>query len=90
MAREKNIRGSRAARDVAHVHASIIELGNKPRRVYNFHSMAKFDEWKPGKCLLCGMDFDLVTLHHAEQHGFKSKKEMIEAGVVKYFDTNEI
>lgn len=90
MAREKKIRGSKAAREGAHVHAAIIESDNKKQRVYNFHSMTKQDEWRQGKCLLCGMDFDVLTLHHAQSHGFKSKEEMLAAGVVRHFYTNEI
>ena len=83
--KKKTIRGNRAASEIAHVHASIIELDNKPRRVYNFRSQTKHDEWTPCKCLLCGMDFDVLTLHHAEMHGFKSTREMLNAGVVKHF-----
>lgn len=88
--KDKKPRGIKAAREVAYVHASVIELDNKPRRVYNFHSMMKQDEWRQGKCLLCGMDFDVLTLHHAQSHGFRSKEEMLAAGVVKHFYTNEI
>lgn len=85
MAREKRGHGNRAAQRVAHLHAAVIESDNKKHRVYNFRSKTKHDEWTPGKCLLCGMDFDVLTLHHAEMHGFKSTREMLNAGVVKHF-----
>ena len=39
--------------------------------------------WTSGRCKICGECYEVLTLHHAERHGFASKEEMIQAGAVE-------
>lgn len=84
--KDNKFRGNRAVRAIAEKNAGSIMSAKKKTRVYNLPVGKKSVMWRPGLCLICGMAFDVLTLRHAESHGFKSQKEMCAAGVVQHID----
>lgn len=61
--------------------SSIIREAKPPRKMFVMKKK-RITMFTPGKCLVCGLGYDVLTYVHAEKHGYKSPEEMIKAGVV--------
>lgn len=72
----KWILAKRASQAVNEANAS------KPR-LYHWPSKSA-SRWNPCRCLICNLDFDMMTNLHAESHGFTSADELITSGNVRF------
>ena len=65
---------------VQSVRAASIEGEKKPKRTYRFFGKAKNLAWIPGRCLICGECYDMLTHVHAQKHGYETREDMIKDG----------
>lgn len=61
--------------------SKIVQQAKPPRKMFVMKKK-RITEFTPGKCLICGLGYDVLTYVHAEKHGYKSPEEMIKDGVV--------
>lgn len=73
----------RAEKVVQSIRAASIEGEKKPKRMYRFYGKAKSLVWVPGRCLICGACYDVLTHVHAQKHGYETREDMIKAGMVE-------
>ena len=62
---------------------AVNEANASAPRLYNWPSKTA-SRWNPCRCLICNLDFDMMTNLHAESHGFASADELIASGNVRF------
>lgn len=64
-------------------HESYLIEASKDSEFAKRHRLSN-RRFNPGKCLICGLHFDVLLHTHAESHGFKNAYQMINAGVIEF------
>ena len=62
---------------------AVNEASAKAPRFYHWPSKTA-SRWNPCRCLICNLDFDMMTNLHAVSHGFTSADELIASGNVEF------
>lgn len=62
---------------------AVNEANTSAPRLYHWPSK-NASRWNPCRCLICNLDFDMMTNLHAVSHGFTSADELIASGNVRF------
>lgn len=62
---------------------AVNEASAKAPRFYHWPSKTA-SRWNPCRCLICNLDFDMMTNLHAVSHGFINADALIASGNVEF------
>ena len=62
---------------------AVNEASAKAPRFYHWPSKTA-SRWNPCRCLICNLDFHMMTNLHAESHGFINADALITSGNVEF------
>ena len=77
--------GENKARKMAYLKSELIEQQNKnPVRKPVIVRVKNHSKNCEGICKICGNSFSMITVSHANRHGYETPEEMIEADVISW------